>query len=204
MTRLQRKRRRNLITVCVIFIAAILIIVGVVAHAETKESVGGKQIAVGMPVRSAAEIKAEAAVDHPQPPPPPEYLIYDVPLDDYTKRTLWEACQEWDVPYALALAVCWRETNYQNLVTPYAGETYYGMMAVQLKSAKWYMEQCGVEYLNSEEDRLRVACCILSTHIKNTGSIWEALCLYSSNESGWYARDVLAKMEEISGKKIYF
>ena len=141
-------------------------------------------------------IKAEKQelVDHPKRT---TYPRNDIPLDRYQQEILWNACQEWDVPYELALAVCWRETNFRNLETPYDGEMYYGMMAVQGKSAKWYMEQCGVEYLNSEEDRLRVGCCILGQHIKDYGSIEAALCRYSNDYNGWYAESVMNYMEKL-------
>ena len=93
--------------------------------------------------------------------------------------------------------MCFRETNFRDLVTEIVSDDgtvrhYYGMMAVQLESAGYYMELCNVEYLNSEEDRLRVGCCILGEHIRNEGSIYDALCRYSNDYEGWYAESVLA------------
>lgn len=137
------------------------------------------------------------------------YPRYDVPLDSYQQETLYNACQEWDVPYELALAVCWRETNYRDLVTTNDTGTYYGMMAVQGASAKWYMEQCGVEYLNSEEDRLRVGCCILGYYLDQYDSTHRALMAYNAGpgtaEGQWalgvyyttYTIDVMNYMENL-------
>ena len=130
----------------------------------------------------------------------PKRPDYDVPLDEYTKETLWQACCEWCVPYALALAVCCRETNYTDRITVVEDRTYYGMMAVQLESAGTYMEMCDVEYLNSMEDRLRVGCCILSQHIKNEGSLEDALRRYSSSSGDWYVEGVLSEMTKLKNE----
>lgn len=100
------------------------------------------------------------------------------------------------MPYELAVAVCWRETEFQNLVTELPSGTYYGMMAVDIEDAGYYMELCGVDNLDTEENRLRVGCCILGQHIKNEGSVRAALCRYSNDYEGWYADSVLKKMGE--------
>lgn len=75
--------------------------------------------------------------------------------------------------------------------------TYYGMMAVCDKYAPEYMALCGIDNLDTEENRLRVGCCMLGQHIKNEGSVRAALCRYSGDDEGWYADDVLRKMGEL-------
>ena len=193
MTRLQRKRRRQWIAVYLILAAVILALAAVIVWVNPWEEKAEEHFPVNPPAVPIEEIKAEIAVrtDHPNR----FYYRQEIPLDRYLQETIYNACQEWSVPYELALAVCWRETEYKNLVTPLPSGTYYGMMAVDIEDAGYYMELCGVDNLDTEENRLRVGCCILGQHIKNEGSVRAALCRYSNDYEGWYADDVLNYME---------
>ena len=194
MTREQRRLRRQWIAVYLILSAAILVLAGAIVWAQPWE----QEELVREPYNPPYEVFTKSAInaiDYPTK----HYYRQDIPLDRYLQETLWNACQEWDVPYELALAVCWRETNYRNLITEADERTYYGMMAVQLESAGHYMDLCGVEYLNSEEDRLRVGVCILGEHIREYGNIRDALCRYSNDYEGWYAESVLEYMDGLKG-----
>lgn len=204
MTRLERRRRRQWRAVYLILAAAVITLACVIVWADPWEPKEVERI----PHEPQYEMFTAAhvtVIDFPQRP----YLRDDIPLDDYTQEVLYHACIEWDVPYELALAVCWRETNYVNLITEYDGNKYYGMMAVQLASAEWYMAQCGVEYLNSAQDRLRVGCCILGNHLDTYGNTHYALMAYNGG-AGYadrliadgvtttgYSRDVVEYMEEL-------
>lgn len=212
MTRMERKRRRQWIAVYLILAAVILCLVAL-AFAPREEQAPVERVPHDPPAEPISVIKDEIIMrtDYPK-----HYYRQDIPeLDRYQQETLYNAAKEWNVPYELALAVCFCETGYQNLVTVVPQEdgttrTYYGMMAVQLESAGSYMEKCGVEYLNSEEDRMRVGCCILGEHIANYG-ITRGLMAYNAGtgtaESQWtvgveqtaYTIAVLNKMEELMG-----
>lgn len=209
MTRLERRRRRQWI-VCIVIVAlavAAWITALLVIKPWHKEEVTSTPVNPTYQPVKVIKAQIEAMVDHPEAPKPPEY---DVPLDKYQQQILWEACKEWNVPYELALAVCFCETNFTDLITEHGGKTYYGMMAVQLESAGSYMEKCNVEYLNSERDRLRVGCCILGEHIANYG-ITRGLMAYNAGhgtaESQWtvgveqtaYTIAVEKKAEELMG-----
>lgn len=207
MTRMERRRRRQwawCIAIVAIAVIALVTAIIIVKPFEKKEV---ERVPYNPPY-----VGVVVHVDHPEAPKPPEY---DVPLDKYQQQILWEACQEWNVPYELALAVCFCETEYKDLVTVITAADgtvrhYYGMMAVQLESARSYMEKCNVEYLNSERDRLRVGCCILGEHIANYG-ITRGLMAYNAGadtaESQWtvgieqtaYTIAVEKKMEELMG-----
>ena len=195
-SRLERRRRRQWIATWVILVAAVLAwVVTLVWAAERKEAAAEEiHFPVNPPAVSIEELKAEIAVrtDHPNP----FFYRQEIPLDKYLQETLYHAAWEWGVPYELAVAVCWRETEFQNLVTELPSGTYYGMMAVDIEDAGYYMELCGVDNLDTEENRLRVGCCILGQHIKNEGSVRAALCRYSNDYEGWYADSVLKKMGE--------
>ena len=202
MTRMERKLRRQWIAVYLIIAAAILALAGAIVWADPWEQQPVERVPHEPPY-PMYEDAVQIATDYPTR----DYLRDDVPLDRYTQETLYNACQEWGVPYELALAVCWRETGFRDLVTTNDTGTYYGMMAVQGESAAWYMEQCGVKYLNSMEDRLRVGCCILGQHLKDYDSTHRALMAYNAGSGGaqsqWtvgveytaYTMDVLRYME---------
>lgn len=196
-SRLERRRRRQWIATWVILVAAVLTwAVTLVWAAERKEEAAAEiHFPVNPPAVSIEELKAEIAVrtDHPHP----FFYRQEIPLDKYLQETLYSAAMEWGVPYELAVAVCWRETEFQNLVTELPSGTYYGMMAVDIEDAGHYMDLCGVDNLDTEENRLRVGCCILGQHIKSEGSVRAALCRYSNDYEGWYADSVLKKMGEL-------
>lgn len=193
MTREQYRQRR-------LFRLSILLVVVVMALAFAAIAYACKPIEekeyapVNPPAVPIEEVKAEIAVrtDHPNR----FYYRQEIPMDRYLQETLYHAAWEWGVPYELAVAVCWRETEFQNLVTELPSGTYYGMMAVDIEDAGYYMELCGVDNLDTEENRLRVGCCILGQHIKSEGSVRAALCRYSNDYDGWYADSVLKKMGE--------
>lgn len=203
MTRMERKRRRQWIVVYLVLCAAILLLAAIIVLKNPFE----KKEFIRLPYEPPYEVFTQSAFNAVDSATP-EYYREDVPLDRYTQETLYNAASEWGVPYELALAVCYAETNYTDKITDVEGKTYYGMMAVQLESAESYMEKCGVEWLNSEEDRLRVGCCILGEHIANYG-MTRGLMAYnagaSTARSQWtagveqtgYTITVLNKMEEL-------
>lgn len=204
MTRMERKRRRKQIVAHLAIVAFLLALIVIIVGAQGREQKAVEREPYNPPPKPIAEIKAEIAMraDHPNR----FYYRQEIPLGRYQQETLWNAAEEWGVPYELAVAVCWRETNFRDLVTTNDTGTYYGMMAVRGESAERYMELCGVEYLNSEEDRLRVGCCILGEHIRTYG-ITRGLMAYNAGGGGaaeqWalgvyhttYTMDVLDYME---------
>ena len=205
MTQAKRKNQRwmltylfALIALLIAILAWVTITVFTMVEEEMRETAGLEDTQ-----------PSETVIEQTDHPIRHTYPRYDIPLDRYQQETLYNACQEWGVPYELALAVCWRETNYRDLVTTNDTGTYYGMMAVQGASAKRYMEQCGIEYLNSEEDRLRVGCCILGYYLDQYDSTHRALMAYNAGPgtaaSQWalgvyhttYTIDIMNYMENL-------
>lgn len=205
MTQTERKRQRKYIVWLLVLVAVIVALqaaIIMIIFSTVKKAL----VEIAEPETTQPSETVVEQTDHPIRY---AYPRYDVPLDRYQQETLYNACQEWGVPYELALAVCWRETGYRDLVTTNDTGTYYGMMAVQGASAKWYMEQCGVEYLNSEEDRLRVGCCILGYYLDQYDSTHRALMAYNAGPgtaaSQWalgvyhttYTIDIMNYMENL-------
>jgi len=59
------------------------------------------------------------------------YLSNDVPLSYEEQDNLRTACEEFDIPYALALAVIEHETHFRNIMGDNGNS--YGYMQIQLK-----------------------------------------------------------------------
>lgn len=120
----------------------------------------------------------------------------DIPLDLPTQRLLFNACQEFDVDYDLALAVIWRETIFQNLYA--ASEGSSGYMMIQERWVKKEMEELGAKNLMDPKDNFRVGCYLLSDFIGRYG-VEGGLTRYNTGHSGpsWYANSVMEKWMEL-------
>lgn len=120
----------------------------------------------------------------------------DIPLDLPTQRLLFNACQEFDVDYDLALAVIWRETIFQNLYA--ASEGSSGYMMIQERWVKKEMAELGATNLMKPEDNFRVSCYLLSDFIGRYG-VEGGLTRYNTGHPGssWYANSVMEKWMEL-------
>lgn len=134
---------------------------------------------------------------------PDELYISNRPYGDYSdgfdiglQDLLFDACDEFDIPYKLALAVVWKETNFSNIMGD--GGRSYGYMQIQ---KKWHwpeMEALGVDDLLDPLGNFRVGCYILRNNYDYSGTWERALTMYNSGSPGasGYADRVLAKWEE--------
>lgn len=127
MTRLERRRRRQwrcvllIVAAHIIGLAITLLIVKPWVKAEAVE-----RVAYDPPAKPITEVKAEIAMrsDHPNR----FYYRQEIPLGRFQQETIYNAAMEWGIPYELALAVCFRETNFRNMETELDGKHYYGMI----------------------------------------------------------------------------
>lgn len=67
----------------------------------------------------------------------------DIPLTHEEQDWLQDACEEFDIPYALALGLIEKETRFQNLVGDDGAST--GYMQIQ---QKWHWGQNGTSWCN--------------------------------------------------------
>ena len=123
------------------------------------------------------------------------YFRDDVPLSYEDQDFLHTACQESGVPYALALAVIERETQFQNLVGDDGASL--GYMQVQ---ERWHwdrMERLGVTDLMNPFGNFRVGCDFLAELLEKYPT-QEALTAYNSGSPGYnqYSYDVMANYEK--------
>lgn len=77
-------------------------------------SLPARERPVVVSVAPVVTVEPMAEAKAPDEPETPEWYIEDLPLDKPLQKALWDACQEFGVDYALALAVIEQETNYQN------------------------------------------------------------------------------------------
>lgn len=156
-------------------------------------------------VNAIAAMVDKFTVDHPPAPiniePEPvvvpdfSYLRDDIALSHEHQVLLHNACEEFDIPFELALAVIWRETGYVNQSV---NDEYFGYMMLAKKWVGPEMEKLGVTDLMDPEGNFRIGCCLLRQFIDSKGSVEAALCRYSNDYSGWYANDVLTYMNALT------
>lgn len=125
-----------------------------------------------------------------------------IPLDKDLQMDLMSACTEFDIPYELACAVIWQETNYQNTIGD--GGNAYGYMQIWPLWNQDRMDRIGAYDLMTPIDNFRVGCSILHDGYVSTGNYYDALSIYNTGSSGhsWYADEVTSKWEELKNASI--
>lgn len=117
----------------------------------------------------------------------------DIPLTHEEQDWLQAACEEFDVPYALALGLIEKETTFRNVVGDDGAST--GYMQIQ---QKWHwdrMERLGVTDLTEPNGNFRVGCNFLSELYEKYQDWSLTLTVYNMGHNpGYitdYARDVM-------------
>lgn len=105
-----------------------------------------------------------------------------VPLTAEEQESLWNACMEFDIPYALALGIIDTETDFRNVAGD-SGESV-GYMQVQQRYHTDIMKRLGVEDLTDPEGNFRVALAFLAELVEATDTTEEALMAYNMGMSG--------------------
>lgn len=121
------------------------------------------------------------------------YYRDDVPLSYEDQDYLQSACEEFDISYALALAIIERETGFENSIGN-NGESF-GYMQIQEKWHKERMEQIGAKNLMFSYDNFRTGLHFMNELLSNH-DLANSLTYYNSGKFGTnkYAKDVISKM----------
>ena len=146
----------------------------------------------------AAVTEAEPAVTDIQPPNSEtlDWYIEDIPLDRELQKALWDACQEFSIDYALALAIIEQETNYSNILGD--GGASVGFFQIQPRWWGKLMERIGADDLTDPVDNFRTGCAVLQELLlRYNGSVTDALTAYNSGHPGQsaYASAVMERAE---------
>lgn len=123
------------------------------------------------------------------------YFNDSIPLSYEEQDYLRTACDEFNVPYVLALAVIEHETDFRNIMGD-NGDSY-GYMQIQLKWHKDRMVRIGATDLTDPYDNFRTGCSLLGDLIAQYG-IKGALSCYNSGSPSptKYANRVIEKMNK--------
>lgn len=200
-----RRRRRRYLGAGIVTLAAAALVTGVVACSLPTEEPPELQLptpVVAIPIESLEPTDLQVWEEDPYESEKIEqalveqgYFRDDVPLSYEDQDFLHTACQESGVPYALALAVIERETQFQNLVGDDGASL--GYMQVQ---ERWHwdrMERLGVTDLMNPFGNFRVGCDFLAELLEKYPT-QEALTSYNSGSPGYnqYSYDVMANYEK--------
>ena len=200
-----RRRRRRYLGAGIVTLAAAALVTGVVACSLPTEEPPELQLptpVVAIPIESLEPTELQVWEEDPYESEKIEqalveqgYFRDDVPLSYEDQDFLHTACQESGVPYALALAVIDRETQFQNLVGDDGASL--GYMQVQ---ERWHwdrMERLGVTDLMNPFGNFRVGCDFLAELLEKYPT-QEALTAYNSGSPGYnqYSYDVMANYEK--------
>ena len=122
------------------------------------------------------------------------YFRNDVPLTYEEQDYLHTACEEAQIPYALALAMIQQETQFRNMVGD--GGDSEGYMQVQRRWHEDRMERLGVEDLMEPFSNFRVGCDFMAELLAQY-PMEDALTAYNSGHpgSGRYSRKVMESYE---------
>ena len=113
----------------------------------------------------------------------------DIPLDEGTQRLLYQACEETGIPYELALAVIWQETDFRNITGDGGDST--GYMQVQKKWHKDRMDRLGVTNLSDPYSNFLVGCDYLAELIARGKGLEWALMAYNGGPT--YANEKIER-----------
>lgn len=125
----------------------------------------------------------------------------DIPLDTKYQKYLYEQCEEYKVPYTLALAVIDQETGGTFNHDLISSTSDYGLFQINKVHHDW-LRDAGCTNLLKPEHNIIAGLMILSNAISRTNSLEEALVMYNMGSgaskgisSTPYSRAVIEKMK---------
>jgi soluble lytic murein transglycosylase-like protein len=101
-------------------------------------------------------------------------------LDVSLVRAMYDKCQEYDVPFALALALAEQESGFNPDAKSKTND--YGLMQINKVNFGWLREK-GIEPLN-HKGNIEAGVLMLSNVIKKYGNYHHALMAYNCGEAG--------------------
>lgn len=135
----------------------------------------------------------------------PPVILYDVPLSEDLQLHIISEAEKHGIDPAIIFAVCFRESSFDPSVIGDNGESF-GLMQVQPKWNMELMQELGCQDLLDPFQNVTVGVVILAERLGwYGGNMEKALVAYNSGfyegTVTQYARDVLAKAEELRGTK---
>lgn len=192
--------RKTRITCLVLFVVIVILLVGcIVKDRQIRELQSTEPTAevpyIGRPTLCETPL-VNVATDEPDED---TYFRDDIPLGIEEQKLLHDTCEEFEIPFSLALAVIEQETNYRNIAGD--GGDSIGYMQIQPRWWRSKMDKLDAHDLTVPEDNFRVGCSILSDLLTTYGTEIDALTAYNTGRPGTspYASSVLAICDRLEG-----
>lgn len=131
----------------------------------------------------------------------------DCRLDDETQRMIFEKCIEYDIDFAFAMAVMFRESSFRPNVTSYNGSSV-GLMQINKINHKWLSEELGITDFFDPEQNVTAGLYMLRDLFDKYDDPAAVLMAYNMGETGakryWnkgiystdYAEDILQQADK--------
>ena len=215
MTRMERKmRRRNRVLnvlIALFSVAAILIAAQtlpeaasarkILAEAEATDRVAEEVMAEARAAMASLETAKPVSITIQAPVAPTEEMDEpvrfweEIPLTAEMQGVLLDSCEEFNVPFSLALAVMEQESRFQMVEGD--GGSAAGYFQVWSKWWGWLMEEIGTSDLNDPAQNVRTGCAVLGHLLSEYGTEVDALSAYNTGKPGQtrYAAEVMERQE---------
>lgn len=181
----RKKRRDNIIAWCVllggvlvIFALGVLFGWHLTSHAQT-----GQATPVTSSIKAAAKSYTEQQPTAMIELSSPTESLKGVPglsLDYELQKAMYDSCQKYDVPYALALALADQESRFDPDAV--SGTNDYGLMQINSINFEWLRER-GIDPL-TYAGNIEAGVLILSKAINRYGDYGLALMAYNCGDTG--------------------
>lgn len=154
------------------------------------------------PIQTETVPPVTEATEAPETVPP--VILYDVPLSEELQLHIISEAERKGIDPAIIFAVCFRESSFDPLAIGDDGESF-GLMQIQPKWNMDIMQELGCQDLLDPFQNVTVGTAILAERLGwYDGNMEKALTAYNrgfyEGTVTQYAKDVLAKAEELGGK----
>lgn len=141
----------------------------------------------GEEIKTIVDFAQPPAENEPKAKPVVEQSHYcdSIPLTSEEQDWLWAACEEFDVPYALALGLIEKETEFRNLIGDDGAST--GYMQIQ---QKWHWDRM------EPSGNFRVGCDFLAELYAKYNDWNLALTVYNRGHNPGYITDYAKEVME--------
>lgn len=134
----------------------------------------------------------ESQIEDVSVPQPPAFEPRsDIPMDADHQKHLWDYCQEYYLPFELALAVIQKESAYDPEAVGDNGNSI-GYMQIQPVWFQSEMDHLGITDVTDPINNLHLGCFILSTYVQ-AYDFENGLTQYNTGHTGYspYAAEVI-------------
>ena len=180
----RKKRRDNIVAWCVllggvlvIFALGVLFGWHLTSHAQTGQAT---------PVTSSIKADAKSYTEQPtamiELSSPTESLkgVPGLSLDYELQKAMYDSCQKYDVPFALALAVAEKESNFNPNAVSRTDD--HGIMQINTCNFE-YLRDCGIEPL-THKGNIEAGVMLLGENLELYGDEGLALMAYNCGRTG--------------------